>query len=106
MNKHTAIKVYAKTNLTVQQLQVVKAYAYGTVGRDYDYKGLIGFVSGSDGAEDKNWCSENVVESYMQVGTKTSVKPSYDSAPDDIERYMETDEAKFNGWKLINTYNC
>jgi hypothetical protein len=106
MDKRTAIKVYAKKDLTVQQLQIIKAYAYGSVGRDYNYTGLIGFITGNHGPDDENWCSENVVQCYDQAGVKVSNKPDHETAPDTLEVYLESKEAQDNGWTLINTYNC
>lgn len=103
INEHDMLWVYTYDTLTVTELQVLKAYAYGTVGRPYDFKNVAGFVlGGGSESESENFCSENVVRSFDQAGIPVSFKKADETSPGDLQLFMSYPDS---GWTLWGTQN-
>ena len=71
--KKNRIEIYSYNDLTVEQLQKLKSYAYGTVGRLYDYMGLVSFLGNIikkklPQSKFANFCSELVAEIFVYAG--------------------------------------
>ena len=80
--KNDKIEVYSYTPLTVNQLQVLKAFMYGRVGRAYDYLGLVHFLGNLVGkklpqSKYASFCSELIGEAfdYLDLPFCDSVPP-------------------------------
>jgi len=106
MNEKTQLRIYRNTTLTVMQLGLLKAAAYGRVGRRYSLSDLKDFII-DDGKNDteQNFCSELIVESYNCTGIKSSAKPSTKSAPGDLRKFFESKKGKKIGWISWDTRN-
>ena len=105
LNKRTQILVYRNKNLNIQKLALLKAYAYGSVGKSYDFAGLVSFVTDTGDTKEANFCSELVVESYNCAGLKSSDKPSGKTSPGDLRKFFNSPEGKNLGWFLWDSYN-
>ncbi len=84
--KKYRIEIYSYKTLTVEQLQRMKDYGYGTVGRNYDYLGLFAFLGKIikrklPQSRYANFCSENTEEIFLRAEIKTSDKPVYEQHP-------------------------
>lgn len=59
------VYIYVKQALTQEQVQLMKDYLYETLGRRYDFKGLLRFVFKRIPQDpDKNFCSEWAIETH------------------------------------------
>lgn len=89
-------------DLKVQQLEVLKAYCYGSVGKEYDIPGIIAFlfkqVKDDPG---KNFCSELIAESYQRVEILVSNNndPS-DTMPGDVYMYCTNHQQKWETFQI------
>jgi hypothetical protein len=101
-------KVYAKMNLTISELSVIKNAAYTMVQKKvkYDFLGLLSFwFSKIKPSKTRVWCDEAVIEWFYAAQIKLSNKLPEKSTPDDVEEYLESNEAMENGWVLFDGYN-
>lgn len=78
--KKNRLEIYSYRSMTVQQLQILKSYSYGTVGRLYDYPGLFSFLGNLIKKKLPQWkfanfCSELVAESQAYEGVNIEVLP-------------------------------
>lgn len=111
--KKVKLEVYHYIDLKVSDMQMMKNYSLGTVGRVYDYKGLISFLSNlkiiykilrkkitpTDYAD---FCSENVADTFSTVGIKVSKKKfTWETHPADIWIYIRDSKR----WKKSFDYN-
>lgn len=103
INTYDMLWVYRYKKLTVDQLQGIKGYAYGSVGKRYDFIAVAEFVLGGD-TDDKstNFCSENVVLANKYESIETSMKEPNKTAPGDLQRWFESHPAE---WELWDTQN-
>lgn len=71
--------------MTVDQLQVVKSNAYSSLGKPYDWKGILAFLN-KKFSESKyaNYCSELVARCYKWAGIKITDKPWPDDPGDSL----------------------
>ncbi len=85
--KKTRIEIYAYKNMTVEQLQNLKSFSYGAVGRNYDILGLISFLGKIikkklPQSKYANFCSEFVAEAFQHIGIEIVVgKYPYEQHP-------------------------
>ena len=117
LNKKNRVKLFYNENLTVEQLQLIKLYAYSRVGTKYDYSGIrkfFGRIAGSwfglrlrtkDDAN-QDFCSELAVTAFSCAQIKTSAKEAAESSPGDLEAYFTGPEGIAQGWKLWDTWNA
>ena len=103
------IWVYVYKPMTVQQLQVIKAYNYGAIGKPYDYIGILDFVlGGSNKSQATAFCSKQTVLGFLQPtpSIMTSNKAPERTAPGDIQRFMEIRLQDHNpAWELWDIQN-
>jgi len=106
MNDKTQLKIFRNKNLTIIKLSLLKAYAYGAVGRAYAVGDLKDFVF-DDGKNDteKSFCSELVVEAYNCAGIKSSAKFPRKTSPGDLYKFFKSKAGKTKGWILHDTRN-
>jgi len=111
MNDKTQFKVFANKKMSVIQLQIMKSYVYGTLGKKYGWTEILRFlgpkwakVFHSD--RSTNFCSENAVEAFHSVSIKISEKPANESSPGDVEDYLDSLQGEAEGWELIGSWNC
>ena len=91
LNKKHKVKVYKKPDLTVDELQLMKAYSYGTEGRLYDVLGILGFIwSKIKGSDVMDYCVENVRDTY-KAGGIAIIPADYpvDCTPKKFEQYVK-----------------
>ena len=107
------LEVYHYKNLKVEEFQIMRAYNLGTVGRMYDYKGLLSFLSNIKVIYNlfkkkitpddyMDFCSENCAAAYEQVEIKVAKKDkSGEINPANIWQYIR-DAVK---WEKSYEYN-
>jgi uncharacterized protein YycO len=105
-SKSEMMWIYAYRPMSVAQLQSLKSYSNGAVGKRYDYKSILKFIRipglGGDN-ESSVICSELVVRAYAEIGVKIcpdQVPGTVD--PGDIQRWCE---ARPEEWRLVGTQN-
>jgi hypothetical protein len=106
-DKSVMIWVYVYKPMTVQQLQVLKAYCYGAIGKPYDYITLVDFVLGGGHSSDSmTICSELDVRAYGEIGIQISYKKPDKTAPGDIQAFIN-DQLKMlpSHWECWDTQN-
>lgn len=117
LNNKNKFKLYANRNLTVDQLQVIKSYAYSRVGKPYDYEGIAQFLgrivlkfmgihTNFNNNKNADFCSEMATNSYGCACMKISNKRSDETAPADNEMYFESADGISAGWYLVYKWNC
>ena len=95
--RHKVMISYYK-DMTVQQLEVLKAYCYGSVGKPYDWPGILAFlfkkVKDDPG---KNFCCELAAEGYQRINIPISNcdDPS-ECMPCDVFMYCENHIQKWH----------
>jgi hypothetical protein len=108
-NNKEQFLVYINSTITVAQMQIIKSYLYGTLGKKYGWLEIVRFLGGifkkipTDTS--RNFCSENAVEAYRQADVKLSQKMPKDTSPADVEEYLLSLEGRKAGWRLFDTYN-
>ena len=124
------IRIYAKRNLTVEEAEKVKGKCWELLCDDkgYDFlavprKAIYGIIERLNdwlGTEipkpkwadlddpDRAVCNERVMEAFGAIDVKivASSVAYEESAPRDVNNYMESDEAKNEGWYVAAEWNC
>jgi len=124
------IRVYVNERITTVLLQVLKEVFYEKAGLRirYGFKTFVSFVWSKlfgrithDPEPDREICSEVIVDGFgdslnkkleeygMQKVDYLRIVPDkqpFEVSPSDIDRYMTTEEAYKNGWRLIALLNC
>lgn len=87
-------------DLKVQQLEVLKAYCYGSVGKPYDWPGILAFLFKKVKDDPtKNFCDELVGEGYQRIDIKTSnCEDPSQAMPGDVYMYCENHQQK---WETV-----
>jgi hypothetical protein len=89
-NKYKVSISYYKT-LQVQQLEVLKAYCYGTVGRAYDWPGILSFIFKKVKDDPwKNFCDELIGEAFQRIDIPVSnCEDPSQAMPGDVYLYCK-----------------
>lgn len=99
--------VYVNTNMTVMQLQMLKSFCYGSIGRLYDIFAVLHFVIPSIPEEPSFvMCSEFAVESMRHA--EQIIVPNFHPSkvhPTELHKWLDSDEAKKLGWKKVFYWN-
>lgn len=99
-------KIFKNVKMTVDGMQLGRAYALGSIGRTYDLKAFLGFLDTNPNAihdiEQANICTEHVVLTIRQTGVKIMGNfPSSKVHPDQLEDYLESPQGKRDGWVKV-----
>ena len=104
------VLIFRNMTITDNDKSNILSYAYGSVGRRYDYTGLLHFLFKGINADKKdNFCSENCFESFATRDIKVSTKDNaQDTTPQDILDFMYLQGALTNDttkWTLADNQN-
>ncbi len=83
----TIIHAFRVPPLTDEQRMAIKYFAREQVGRPYDYRGVLRFISRRDPRrQNKKWfCSELVFEAFLRAGIELLARvPSHRVSPGDL----------------------
>lgn len=66
----TVVDIYQVPELTVEQAQEIRLFLISQIGKRYDLRGVLGFISRRDSAQyqDRWFCSELVFTALLRVG--------------------------------------
>lgn len=93
--------MFSFQNLLVSQIQIGKAYSYGTVGREYAIKDILNFLFKRNIPEEyRDICSKNAADTMDMM--KLLFVPEFMNrnlvSPSRILSWLKSKEARLIGW--------
>lgn len=103
LNNDAMLRVFRFKRLTVDSMEVVKAYMRGCVGKPYDWGNVLAFLwGGQTNSQGKLFCSELAVRAYAEAGITISKKVADKTSPDDLLDFFR---AHTRDWELVAVQN-
>lgn len=111
LNSKTQFRVYVKQDLTVTDLQIIKARLHGAMGKKYGWLEVIRLANPffkkliTKKSDNTEFCSEAAVRAYAEANIRISQQEPENSTPADVEDYITGTVGRISGWKLFDTFN-